>query len=90
MKKVKEYDFSKARRITPAEVEANRKAIEAHTGKPRRKRPGPAPTPAADRHQPVSIRLHPAVMKWARKEADKRGVGYQTVINETLLKKAVA
>jgi predicted DNA binding CopG/RHH family protein len=84
----KEYDFSTARRITPAEVDANRKGIEAFTGKKRRKRPGPAPTAEAEKYQPIAIRLHPKVLAWARKEAAKRGVGYQTVINETLLKKA--
>ncbi len=38
---------------------------------------------------PTSIRLHSEVFKWAKREAKKRGVGYQTVINEFLLAKAV-
>jgi predicted DNA binding CopG/RHH family protein len=29
-------------------------------------------------------------LAWAKKEAKKRGVGYQTIINEILLKKAAA
>lgn len=84
----KEYDFSKARRITPEEVEANRKAIEALTGKPRPRRPGPAPKPEEERQRPISIRLHPRVLAWAKKEGKRRGIGYQTVINEELLKRA--
>jgi predicted DNA binding CopG/RHH family protein len=34
----------------------------------------------------TSIRLHPKAIAWAKREAKKRGIGYQTVINETLLK----
>jgi hypothetical protein len=30
--------------------------------------------------------LSPKALAWAKKEAKRRGVGYQTVINETLLK----
>jgi predicted DNA binding CopG/RHH family protein len=30
--------------------------------------------------------LSPKTLAWAKKEAKRRGVGYQTVINETLLK----
>ncbi len=41
-----------------------------------------------EKYQPVSIRLHPKVIVWAKREAKKRGVGYQTVINEVLLKLA--
>lgn len=86
MSEPKIFPFERARRIASADVEENRKAIEAFTGKPRAKRPGPPPTPAAQKHKPVSIRLHPAVLKWAKKEAMKRGIGYQTVINQVLLK----
>jgi len=35
----KEYDFSKGRYFTPAELEENRKAIEAKLGKKRPPRP---------------------------------------------------
>lgn len=37
-----------------------------------------------DREQ-QSIRLNPKVLAWAKKEAQRRGIGYQTVINEALL-----
>ncbi len=44
------------------------------------------PAKGAEKYQPVSIRLHPKVLNWARSEAKRRGVGYQTIINEILLK----
>jgi len=84
----KEYDFAKARRITPREVEANRKGIEAVLGRKLPKRPGPVPKAEAEKYQPIAIRLHPRVLAWAKKQAEKRGVGYQTIINETLLQQA--
>jgi len=34
----------------------------------------------------ISMRLHPKVMEWAKAEAEKQGIGYQSFINETLLK----
>ena len=40
----------------------------------------------SDRYEPISIRLHPQVIKWAKKEAEAQGVEYQTIINEALLK----
>src|SRR5258708_5082272 len=81
------FDFSKARRITPKEVAENRKAIEAKLGikLPPRGRP---PKMDHDRHRPVSIRLHPKAIAWAKQEAKRRGVGYQTVINDVLLRHA--
>ena len=89
MSKEKEFDFSRARRISPEEVEKYRKAIDENLGKKRRKRGRPAKS-AAEKFQPTSIRLHPIALAWAKREAKKRGVGYQTVINEILLEKAAA
>ena len=83
MKKPREFPFERARRVTPAETEAFRKAMEAKLGtkRPRRGRP-----PKGDeKYQPVSIRLHPRVIAWAKREAKKRRLGYQTIINEALL-----
>jgi uncharacterized protein (DUF4415 family) len=71
--------------VTPAETEEFRRAIEESTGKPRPPR-GRPPKPEAERHRATSIRLHPRVLAWARREAAKRGIGYQTVINDALLK----
>ena len=87
MKNSKEFPFEKARRISRRELTAARKAIEAKTGVPRPPRGRPVKS-EEDKYQPTSIRLHPKVMAWARREARKRGVGYQTIINEALLKRA--
>lgn len=80
----REFDFSRARRSTPEELAIYRKAIEAKLGRrlPRRGRP----PKESDKYKPVSIRLHPKAIEWAKAEAKKRGVGYQTIINETLLR----
>ena len=85
MAKANDFPFERARRVTPREVEAARKAIEAklRTKRPRRWRP---PKRVTEKYRPVSIRLHPKVIDWAKKEARRRGVGYQTVINEVLLR----
>jgi len=86
MKKQKNFPFESARRVSPEETKAAQKAIAAKLGvtRPNRGRP----PKAKDKFQPVSIRLHPKALEWARKEAKRRGVGYQTIINEVLLKKA--
>jgi uncharacterized protein (DUF4415 family) len=87
MKNSKEFPFEKARRITNRELAAAHKAIERKKGGPRPSRGRPA-KPEVDKYLPTSIRLHPRVIAWARREARKRGVGYQTIINEVLLEKA--
>lgn len=83
MKSPKEFPFEAARRVTAREVETARKAIEQKLGtkRPRRGRP---PKGAA-KYTPVSIRLDPRVIAWAKKEGKRRGLGYQTVINQVLL-----
>ena len=85
MSKAREFPFEKARRVTAREVESARKAISAKLGvdRPRRGRP---PKGEVDKYRAVSIRLHPRVIDWAKKEARRRGVGYQTVINAALLR----
>jgi uncharacterized protein (DUF4415 family) len=87
MAKAKEFPFKSARRITDAEVKAARHAIEEKLGEKRPSR-GRPPKSEKEKYSPVSIRLHPKVLQWAKREAKKRGVGYQTIINEVLLKKA--
>jgi hypothetical protein len=84
MKITKEFDFTRARRVTAREVEEGRRAIEAKLGvkRPSRGRP---PKKEADRFRPVYIRLHPRTFRWAHAEARRRHVGYQTVINQALL-----
>jgi uncharacterized protein (DUF4415 family) len=88
MKNSKEFPFEKARRVSGKELTAARKAIEAKTGMacPPRGRPLKS---EVGKYQPTSIRLHPKVITWARREARKRGVGYQAIINEVLLEKGV-
>jgi len=86
MKKVKTFPFEKARRVTSNEVDSARKAIEEKLSVKRKSRG--RPPKSEGKYKPVSIRLHPKVIEWAKREAKKRGVGYQTVINEVLLKKA--
>jgi uncharacterized protein (DUF4415 family) len=87
MKNTKEFPFEKARRITRRELAAARKAIEEKTGVQRQIR-GRPPKAEAEKYLPTTIRLHPKVLAWARREARKRGVGYQTIINEFLLDRA--
>jgi uncharacterized protein (DUF4415 family) len=88
MKNSKNFPFEKARRISKEEVSTARKAIEEKTGKKRHSRGRPAKA-EEEKFVPTSIRLHPKVIEWAKREAKKRGVGYQTIINEILLAKAV-
>jgi uncharacterized protein (DUF4415 family) len=89
MKKPKEFRFEKSRRISSREVESFRKAIEEKLGTKRPER-GRPPKSASEKYEPISIRLSPIALAWAKKEAKKRGVGYQTIINEILLEKAAA
>jgi uncharacterized protein (DUF4415 family) len=84
MSRTKGFPFEAARRITAKEVEAARRAIEEKLGKPRPRR-GRPPKGSA-KYRAVSIRLNPQVLAWAKKEAKRRHVGYQTIINEVLLK----
>ena len=84
MKNTKNFPFEKSRRITLRESLSAKKAIEKKTGVKRPKRGRPAK--GLDKYVPISVRLHPKVLSWAKKEAKKRGVGYQTVLNESLIK----
>jgi uncharacterized protein (DUF4415 family) len=87
MKKLKEFPFDLARRITEEEVQSARKAIEEVTKVKRKSRRG-RPPKVIEKFVAVSIRLHPKVLTWAKLKAKKRGVGYQTIINEYLLNEA--
>ncbi|MFI5347859.1 MAG: BrnA antitoxin family protein [Elusimicrobiota bacterium] len=88
MKKRKDFDFSKARRVTPEETEVFRRAIENTFAIQRP--PRGRPPKGADKYRAVHIRLHPRILAWARAKAKRRGIGYQTLINETLLRHAAA
>ena len=88
MRKIREFNFAKSRPVTAKEVEAARKAIETKLGVKRRSR-GRPPKKMANRYKSISIRLHPKVLYWAKQQAKRRGIGYQTVVNEALLKFAL-
>ena len=88
MKNIKEFPFEKSRRVTEKEVSAVAKAIEKVTGKKRQARGRPIKI-EKDKYIPISIRLHPRVLKWAKKEAKERKIGYQSIINEILMKKSI-
>lgn len=72
------FDLSKARKIDKKRREKLLEAAEIKLGRPLK--------PVEKKHRPISIKLHPEVYDWAKKEAEKEGLGYQTIINETLLK----
>jgi uncharacterized protein (DUF4415 family) len=74
----------RARRVTPAENQKFRAAISEQFGLDLRKRGRPSKE-EEDKYEPISIRLHPKILVWAKEEAEKQGIGYQTVINELLL-----
>jgi uncharacterized protein (DUF4415 family) len=78
-----EFPFERARRVTPEESQVFRAAIADQFGVNLRKRG--RPNKEEEKYEPISIRLHPKVLAWAKAEAEKRGIGYQTVINEVLL-----
>lgn len=71
-------DFKRARRVTPGEHKRFQKAVRSFRSRGR-------PKKTSGKHLPVTIRLHPDALHWARAEAKRRGLGYQTVINQTLL-----
>ena len=85
MPKKIEFPFAQARRISQSEVIAAEQAVQAQFGIDCSKRGRPIKT-ESEKHQAVSIRLHPQVIAWAKSEAEKQGVGYQTIINEALIK----
>ena len=80
-------DFKRARHATPEERARFRKAFIKTFGHPPPKR-GPLPKMAHERYVPTCIKLHPKVVQWAKRLAKQRGIGYQTVINEALLRQA--
>ncbi|HLG19489.1 MAG TPA: BrnA antitoxin family protein [Bdellovibrionota bacterium] len=87
MKHTEEFPFERARRVSSAEVRAARKAIEEKLGIKRKNR-GRPPKGKSEKYRAVSIRLHPKVLAWVRREAKRHGLGYQSLINEILLQLA--
>lgn len=85
-----DFPFESARRITSEEVAAAKLAIKEQFGIEPGKQRGRPPKPGDQKYEAVSIRLNPQVLLWAKAEGDRLGVGYQTVINEALLKLSTA
>src|SRR5579864_2424380 len=80
-------DFKRARRSTPAELAMFRQAYINTFGHPPPKR-GPLRKHPSEKYVPTYIKLHPKIIEWARREGKRRGLGYQTVINQELLRRA--
>jgi uncharacterized protein (DUF4415 family) len=74
-------DFKRARRVTPEEHKSFHQAVKKFRSRGR-------PKKTFGRYRPVTIRLNPYVLEWAKDEAKKRGIGYQTFINQALLAQA--
>ena len=84
MSSTKEFPFDRARRLTAAEVRSGRRAIERILGVKRKGR-GRPPEPVAEKYHPISIRLDPRIIRWAKDEGRRRGLKYQSIINKALL-----
>jgi len=89
MKKESDFPFERARRVTPEENQKFREAISQQFGIKLRNRDLPAQNDDndAEKYELISLKLHPKVLAWAIEESQKRGIGYETVINEVLLER---
>lgn len=78
------------RRVSSSDVEAARKAMEKKYGikiAPRIASPG-RPPKGDLKYKHVNMRVDPFVLARVRAAANKRGIGYQTLINEILSRAA--
>jgi hypothetical protein len=75
----------RGRRVTPEEHAMYSKALDEKYGVDR-PRLGRRPGDPKDRYIPTYIKLHPRIVAWAKAKAKMDGIGYQTVINQTLLR----
>ena len=73
-----EFPFNRARRVTPEEHQRFKAALKAQFESKLQDE--------SESYESVSIQLHPKVLLWAKEEAKKRGIEYQNVINEVLLR----
>jgi predicted DNA binding CopG/RHH family protein len=78
-----EFPFDRARRVTPEEHQHFKAMVAKQLGT---RSDDHTVTNLEEPYQAVSLQLHPKVLNWAKTEAQKRGIAYQTVINEVLLK----
>jgi predicted DNA binding CopG/RHH family protein len=79
-----EFPFANARRISESEVIAAEQAIKQQFGINLTQRKTSIKN-ETENYQSISIQLHPKIITWAKAEAEKKGVEYQTIINEVLL-----
>jgi uncharacterized protein (DUF4415 family) len=86
MKKEPDFPFERARRVTPEESQKFRSVISEQFGIKLRERDLPVKN-EEEQYELISLKLHPKVLAWAIEESKKRGIGYQTVINEVLLER---
>jgi uncharacterized protein (DUF4415 family) len=86
MKKESDFPFERARRVTPEESQKFRSVISEQFGIKLRERDLPVKN-EEEQYELISLKLHPKVLAWAIEESKKRGIGYQTVINEVLLER---
>ncbi len=80
-----EFPFASARRISESEVIAAEKAIKQQFGINLTQSKSSLKN-EIENYQSISIQLHPKIITWAKAEAEKKGVEYQVIINEVLLK----
>lgn len=77
-----EAELKRARRVTPKETEAFRRALEEKLGVSRPPRMGRPPKHPAEKYVPISWRTPPEVMEWLVTQARHAGVGrYQTFLS---------
>jgi len=78
------------RRVSPEDVEAARQALQKKYGIKLPKRVAkPGRPPKGDlKYKNVNMRIAPDVLSRVRAAAHKRGIGYQTLINEILRRAA--
>ena len=74
---------SQGKRTSPSTTKGKGDALDGLSEQP--KKLGRPPKKEEEKYKSTHIRLHPKVVAWAKAEAKKRGVGYQSVINEALL-----
>ena len=75
-------ELKRARRVTPKETAAFRRAIEDKLGVSRPPRMGRPPKHPAEKYIPISWRTPPDVMEWLVSQARHAGLGkYQTFLS---------
>ena len=80
-----EFPFANARRISESEVIAAEQAIKQQFGINLTQHKDSTKN-ETENYQSISIQLDPKIIAWAKAEATKKGVKYQAIINEVLLK----